>query len=107
VLLPISRRDDFDRLHRQGSVSRAGPLRVRSLADPGVGVHVAFAARRTVGSAVRRNRLRRQAKAVIQEMTSRGELADGWYLVTFGDGSSDLGWSRLRDLLRGALGAGS
>lgn len=107
MLLPISRRDDFQRLHRHGSVARAGPLRVRRLAEPGAGVRVAFAARRSVGTAVRRNRLRRQAKAVIREMASRGELTDGWYLVSFGDGSADLDFSRLQDLLRRCVSSGS
>jgi len=77
---------------------------VRSLAEPGVGIHVAFAARRSVGTAVRRNRLRRQAKAIMNDLASRGDLPDGWYLVTFGDGSVDLDFARLRELLVRCLG---
>ena len=104
VIGRISRREDFARLHRHGTVTSAGPVRVRALVEPGVGVRVAFAARRRVGTAVRRNRLRRQAREMIRSMAGNGSVAEGWYLVSFGDASGNLTPEELRDALRRCLG---
>ncbi len=100
----ISRREDFTRLHRHGTVTAAGPVRVRALVEPGVGVRLAFAARRRVGTAVRRNRLRRQAREMIRDMAVEGQVPEGWYLVSFGDTSGALTSDELRAALRRCLG---
>ena len=71
-------RSEFDRLRRSGVRVRAGSLRCTYLHDPGRRpTRVAFAVPRSAGSAVRRNRFRRRARAVLEEC----DLPPGWVLV--------------------------
>jgi ribonuclease P protein component len=76
----IHERSIVARLRREGSFVRSGPLWCSVLLDPSLShAHVAYALGRPVGSAVSRNRLRRQMRAVVA--TDAGSsLAPGWYL---------------------------
>lgn len=94
----IHERSVFARLRREGSFVRSGPLWCSVLLDPTLShAHVAYALGRPVGSAVSRNRLRRQMREVVAAAPS--PLAAGWYLfgadapalsMTFGELSAAL-----------------
>lgn len=76
----IHERAIFARLRREGSFVRSGPLWCSVLLDPSLSqAHVAYALGRSVGSAVARNRLRRQLREVVRANSSN--FAPGWYLV--------------------------
>lgn len=75
----IHERSVFARLRREGSFVRSGPLWCSVLLDPSLSrPHVAYALGRPVGSAVSRNRLRRQMREVIAARATT--LTPGWYL---------------------------
>jgi ribonuclease P protein component len=76
----IHERSVFARLRREGSFVRSGPLWCSVLLDPSLShAHVAYALGRPVGSAVSRNRLRRQMRAVVAA-DAGSALSPGWYL---------------------------
>ena len=76
----IHERTVFSRLRREGSFIRSGPLWCSVLLDPSLSrPHVAYALGRPVGSAVARNRLRRQLREVVR--ANSPALAPGWYLM--------------------------
>ena len=59
-----------------------GPLWVIYVADTTLTTpHVAFAVGRATGSAVRRNRIRRQLRAALSDLDRGGALPRGLYLV--------------------------
>jgi ribonuclease P protein component len=91
---------------RTGRRGHAGPVRVTWV--PGDGAEapaVAFAVGRRVGSAVARNRVRRQLRAVVAELAP--DLAPGTYLVAY-RGTADRAFATLRDDVRRAVaGAGA
>jgi ribonuclease P protein component len=58
---------------------------------------VAFAIGRKVGPAVRRNRLRRQLRAIL--IAEAGRLAPGAYLIAVAPGGADLSFYELRTIL--------
>ena len=99
-------RATFDAL-RAGRRGHAGPVRVSWVPESGAGTppRVAFAVGRRVGSAVARNRVRRQLRAVVAELAP--DLAPGAYLVAY-HGSDDAGYAELRgQVAAAATGAGA
>lgn len=80
---------------RTGRRGHAGPVRVTWVpeGDEGTPPRVAFAVGRRVGSAVARNRLRRQLRAVVADLAT--ELAPGAYLVAY-RGAPDVSSAELR-----------
>jgi ribonuclease P protein component len=82
---------------RNGRRGHAGPVRVTWL--PGADEtppRVAFAVGRRVGSAVARNRVRRQLRAIAAELAP--DLAPGAYLVAY-RGAPVIGSTELRQLV--------
>ncbi|MCB1257771.1 MAG: ribonuclease P protein component [Microthrixaceae bacterium] len=78
----ISDRAAFAGFHRDAPRASSGPLTI--VLNPSFKVdsaQVAFAIPRRVGPAVVRNRLRRQVKAVFDELTKGPALNSGAYLV--------------------------
>jgi len=74
----VRERDAFVRLRRDGVRVRTDPLWCSFVPDPNlVPPQVAFAIGRVVGSAVRRNRLRRRLRAVL----AASDVPPGLYLV--------------------------
>ena len=66
----IRERDAFVRLRREGSRYRIEPLWCSFVPDPSLmPPQVAFAIGRPIGSAVRRNRVRRRLRAILAEST--------------------------------------
>ena len=80
MITGVARRASLERL-RRGVVVRAGPLSVRYVAGDGPGAEVAYAIRRSSGSAVARNRCRRRLRACLQAVDRVGALAPGIYLI--------------------------
>jgi ribonuclease P protein component len=76
----VARRSSFDLL-RRGVVVRAGPLSVRYAPSDRPAAEVAYAIRRSGGSAVARNRCRRRLRACLQQVDRGGALAPGVYLI--------------------------
>jgi ribonuclease P protein component len=75
----IHERSVFARLRREGSFVRSGPLWCSVLLDPTLSrPHVAYALGRPLGSAVSRNRLRRQMREIVA--ANGPAMAPGWYL---------------------------
>jgi len=60
---------------------------------------VAFALPRSLGSAVRRNRLRRRLREHLRALDARAELPRGLYLVGCRPGAADLSGDELRGLV--------
>ena len=80
---------------RHGRRGHAGPVRVTWVPEPAgtTPPRVAFAVGRRVGSAVARNRVRRQLRAVVADLAP--DLAAGAYLVAY-RGASGAPFEELR-----------
>jgi ribonuclease P protein component len=97
----VERRDTFTAL-RQARRRRRGPLTVSWVAgDPAEPPRVAFTIGHRVGSAVVRNRLRRQLRSIMREAAPR--LLPGAYLVGVAPDAARLPYAHLRALLLEAL----
>jgi ribonuclease P protein component len=91
---------------RGGRRGHAGPVRVTWV--PGVDdapPRVAYAVGRRVGSAVARNRIRRQLRAVVAELAA--ELAPGAYLVAYRSGPPAAFAELRRHVVAAATNAGA
>jgi ribonuclease P protein component len=87
---------------RRGRHRRRGPLTVTWGGDELSGPpRVAFAIGRKVGPAVRRNRLRRQLRAIVASEGAR--LASGAYLIGASPRATDLSYDELRTTLMHVL----
>jgi ribonuclease P protein component len=74
----VRERDAFVRIRRDGARVRADPLWCSYVLDPDlVPPQVAFAIGRAVGTAVRRNRLRRRLRALL----ATSDVPPGLYLI--------------------------
>ncbi|MBV1892504.1 MAG: ribonuclease P protein component [Ilumatobacteraceae bacterium] len=92
----IRERDSFVRLRRQGVRVRIDPLWCSSVLDPNVyPPRVAFAIGRAVGSAVTRNRLRRQLRALL----ARFDVPPGLYLIGVTPRACELTFDELESVL--------
>jgi ribonuclease P protein component len=91
---------------RDGRRGHAGPVRVTWVPGPvGDPPRVAFAVGRRVGPAVARNRIRRQLRAVANDLAPR--VAPGAYLVAY-RGARDASFADLRAwILAAATSAGA
>jgi len=79
---------------RGSRIVREEALSLRFVADPTAGcVRVAFSTPKRIGSAVVRNRLRRQLRALLQERSLH--LPHGWYLVAVEPPAVDNDWGQL------------
>jgi ribonuclease P protein component len=79
---------------RGSRIVREDALSLRFVADSAAGgVRVAFSTPKRIGSAVVRNRLRRQLRALLQERSAR--LPHGWYLVAVEPRAVDNDWGQL------------
>lgn len=104
-------RATFESLRQRGHRSRAGAITLTWLPSDGRDQgppRVAYAVGRSVGSAVRRNRVRRRLRAVVAEVAPR--MAAGTYLVAASErvAEADIGVMRemMGTALRGLRGAG-
>ena len=101
----VRTRGEFAALRERGTRSRQRCVRVLHLPDDAAGapdgVRVAFAIGRPVGSAVVRNRLRRQLRAAIHELAP----APGLYLLSVTPSAVGQSYSDLRAELATALAA--
>jgi ribonuclease P protein component len=83
---------------------RRGPISVRFVATPEPSrPRVAYAIGRGVGSAVRRNRVRRRLRAVVGAAETSGLLRAGAYLIGAGPEALTMPSAELEDAVRGAL----
>jgi ribonuclease P protein component len=103
-------RATFAALRRQGQRVRRGPLTVTFLLDAASSEvqppKVAFAVGRSVGNAVRRNRVRRQLREILRELAGRREapLGPGTYLLSVRPAVTTLSYQELRSLVEDAMG---
>jgi len=75
----IQSRSDFVRVREQGRHVRSGPLSCTMLLDSSLSQpHVGYALGRSYGSAVRRNRLRRQLRELVK--THESQMLPGVYV---------------------------
>lgn len=99
----ISHRDSFRRLYEAGHVIRRGGMSCRWIPDPSLAhPKVAYALSRQVGSAVRRNRLRRQLRAIVNSTTQ--EIPLGWILLSVSPKLSTASTEQLREVFMEILG---
>lgn len=101
----ITSRATFAEVQRARARGASGPVRAAFApadeATPGVFPQVGYAIGRRCGSAVVRNRLRRQARAVVREEAP--SLPRGAFLVRLEPGASGLSAARLRHDVAEAL----
>lgn len=95
---PVRKRADFAALRARGVRSRRRPVRVTYLPG-GTEVRVAYAIGRPVGTAVRRNRLRRRLRAIVADLS----VPSGTYLLAAGPDATGLSSTELRSVLTAAL----
>ena len=99
----VHTRHDFEQL-RRGRRRRSGPLTVtQGPGDPARPAKVAYAISRKVGTAPRRNLLRRRLRAILTAEASR--LTHASYLITASAGAAELPFDELRTYLMEALSA--
>jgi len=104
VIESIREREVFAQLSSDGRRGRAGPLTIVRLNRPDAdGPVVAFSIPRRVGGAVRRNRLRRQLRAVLAEFADSGELGGDALLVIVSPHGEWPNYTALRDWVQRAL----
>jgi ribonuclease P protein component len=100
----IRDRTTFQQLRAQGRRVRRGPITVTWLADSGATApRVAFAVGRRVGTAVRRNRLRRRLRAVVADQAPT--LPPGAYLIGAGPAAAEMTNEELRSIVSRAVTA--
>jgi len=88
---PITRRQEFARLSREGRRRRQGCLWVAAVASSEAGgVRVAFALPRKAGTAVERNRVRRRLRAAITPLEQ--QIPPGWYLIGVTRPAREISW---------------
>lgn len=93
----IRERSAFSRLSREGRRTRAGVVWCTYVLDPlATPPRVAYALGRAVGTAVVRNRLRRQLRVLIRAQTNDGQhLPAGWYLFGVRPGTASPSFDEL------------
>lgn len=100
----IRGRAAFAGFSRGAPRGRSGPLTVIRNASTVVdSVQVAFAIPRRTGPAVVRNRLRRQLRAVLDDLVRLAQVPPGAYLVVVGQGARGADYRTLRSWMVGAL----
>lgn len=78
----ITHRREFERLRCHGRFRRSGPLGVRAeTSSDDDRVFVAYAINRSVGNAVKRNRVKRQLREIVRFADERSAIRPGHYLV--------------------------
>jgi len=95
----ISERAVFDRLRSSGHHVRTRDLRIRYVEPESgeIGLGVAFAIPRRVGTAVVRNRVRRRIRGALDECArTGGPVPDGAALFIVLPGARDLDYAELR-----------
>ena len=82
MIWTIRGRRAFQTLGRSGRTVRTETLWCTFLDDPAaVPLRVAFAIGRSIGSAVRRNRLRRRLREAVRVVAAELQLQRGWLLI--------------------------
>ena len=82
MIWTIRERRAFHTLARSGRTVRTETLWCTFLDDPAaVPLRVAFAIGRSIGSAVRRNRLRRRLREAVRGVAAELQLQRGWLLI--------------------------
>jgi ribonuclease P protein component len=102
LIWTIRGRRAFHTLARSGRTVRTETLWCTFLDDPAaVPLRVAFAIGRSMGSAVRRNRLRRRLRAAVPGVAAELQLERGWLLI----GANPTASKHTFESLRGELTA--
>jgi ribonuclease P protein component len=101
-------RATFDELRRHGRRVRRGPVTVTFLPDTSGRAEppkFAFAVGRAVGSAVRRNLVRRRLRSIVRELIARpnSSVVSGTYLVACGPETGTLSYGELKSIVEAAL----
>jgi ribonuclease P protein component len=98
LIWSIRQRRTFQTLARSGRTARSESLWCTFLNDPAVvPLRVAFAVGRSVGTATRRNRLRRQLRAIVASLQSELGLDHGWLLIGATPAASERTFQSLRN----------
>ena len=96
-------RDGFARLRREGTRFRSGVVWCVMVSDPSLrGPQVAFAIGRTAGTAVKRNRVRRQLREVLRKHSP--DLSPGLYLLGLTRPAADISYVDVSQSVVGLLG---
>jgi ribonuclease P protein component len=82
LIWSVRGRREFERLRRSTCRARTDGLWCRYLSDPSARpLRIAFAVGRSYGTAVERNRLRRQLRAMVERACGSRGLRSGWLLI--------------------------
>lgn len=101
VVWRIGDRATFEALRRTRIRARQGPVwMARVQADEQDDrVRVAYSVGRKVGSAVRRNKVRRRLRVVMRVLACSGSLVPGAYLVSAGPGADQIPFAELTGMV--------
>jgi ribonuclease P protein component len=100
----ITDRATFEALKRSRRRARSGPLSVTFVPDGGERIRVGYSIGRRVGSAVERNRLRRQLREAVSKIEAELDLRPGAYLIGSGRNALRLESEELAKAVREAMG---
>jgi ribonuclease P protein component len=93
----ISERRAFQDLARNGRRARTQALWCSFVNDPAASpLRVAFSVGRSVGSATRRNRLRRRLRAIVAAAAPDAGIAGGWLLIGASPAANELTFAQLQ-----------
>jgi len=88
---------EFALLRQRGQYRRSGPLGVRVVLDDELpGARFAYAIGTHVGHAVRRNRIRRQLRSIVQQLDTEMRVNPGRYLIIVSPKALSLTFDDLR-----------
>jgi ribonuclease P protein component len=93
----ISERRAFQNLARNGRRARTQTLWCSFVNDPAASpLRVAFSVGRSVGSATRRNRLRRRLRVIVAAAAPRAGIDGGWLMIGAKPTATELTFEQLR-----------
>ena len=104
MIAGVARRASFEAL-KSGFTVRAGPLSVRYAPTSSDAAEVAYAIRRSAGSAVVRNRCRRRLKACLRALDERTGVRPGIYLIGVRDEAVEAAYQELEMWMSQAIEA--
>lgn len=106
VIEPVRGQKQFQLLRRSGTRRSHGPVRMTWVSAPELDTaRISFAISRSFGTAVERNRIRRQLREIFRDEERSGQLPHGLYLFSVNPTAKSTEFQQLRTHVRSLLAA--